>query len=107
MPTPKLNNNLLKTGDRTKQDDVPISGSGRNSFAEETTMRSKKRESSISLGIFTCLLGLVTESVRFDLAVKIFSRFSIAFSRFYNLLHGITDNSIEGGLPKYGFETQA
>ena len=70
-------------------------------------MRSKKRESSISLGIFTCLLGLVTESVRFDLAVKSFSRFSIAFSRFYNLLHGITDNSIEGGLPKYGFETQA
>ena len=49
-----LNNSLLKTGGSTKQDDVPISGSGRNSFAEETTMRSKKRESSISLGIFTC-----------------------------------------------------
>ena len=49
-----LNNSLLKTGDSTKQDDVPISGSGRNSFAEETTMKSKKRESSISLGIFTC-----------------------------------------------------
>ena len=49
-----LNNSFLKTGDSTKQDDVPISGSGRNSFAEETTMKSKKRESSISLGIFTC-----------------------------------------------------
>ena len=49
-----LNNSLLKTGDSTKQGDVPISGSGRNSFAEETTMKSKKRESSISLGIFTC-----------------------------------------------------
>ena len=49
-----LNNSLLKTGDSTKQDDVPISGSGRNSFAEETTMRSEERESSISLGIFTC-----------------------------------------------------
>ena len=49
-----LHNSLLKTGDSTKQDDVPISGSGRNSFAEETTMRGEKRESSISLGIFTC-----------------------------------------------------
>ena len=50
-----LNNSLLKTaGDSTKQDDVPISGSGRKSFAEETTMKSKQRESSISLGIFTC-----------------------------------------------------
>ena len=49
-----LINSLLKTGDSTKQGDVPISGSGRNSFAEETTMKSKKRESSISLGIFTC-----------------------------------------------------
>ena len=49
-----LNNSLLKTGDSTKQDDVPISGSGRNSFAEERTVKSKKRESSISLGIFTC-----------------------------------------------------
>ena len=49
-----LNNSLLKTGDSTKQDNVPISGSGINSFAEETTMKSKKRESSISLGIFTC-----------------------------------------------------
>ena len=33
-----LNNNLLKTGDSTNQKDVPISGSGRNSFAEETSM---------------------------------------------------------------------
>ena len=33
-----LNNSLLKTGDSTKQDDVPISGLGRKSFAEETTM---------------------------------------------------------------------
>ena len=49
-----LNNSLLKTGDSTKQDNVPISGSGRNSFAYETTMKSKKRESSITLGIFTC-----------------------------------------------------
>ena len=49
-----LNNSLLKTGDSTNQDDVPISGSRRNSFAEETTMKSKQRESSISLGIFTC-----------------------------------------------------
>ena len=49
-----LNNSLLKTGDSTKQDGVLISGSGRKSFAEETTMRSEKRESSISLGIFTC-----------------------------------------------------
>ena len=49
-----LNNSLLKTGDITKQDDVPISGSRRNSFAEETTMKSKQLESSISLGIFTC-----------------------------------------------------
>ena len=50
-----LNNSLLKTaGDSTKQDEMPISGSGRNSFAEETTMKSKQRESSISLGIFTC-----------------------------------------------------
>ena len=43
-----LNNSLLKTGDSTNQDDVPISGSGRNSFAEETTMKSKQRESSIT-----------------------------------------------------------
>ena len=49
-----LNNSLLKTGDSTKQDNVPISGSGRNSFTDETTMKSKKRESSITLGIFTC-----------------------------------------------------
>ena len=42
------------TVDSTNQDDVPISGSGRNSFAEETAMKSKQRESSISLGIFTC-----------------------------------------------------
>ena len=49
-----LNNSLLKTGDSTNQDDVQISGSGRNSFAEETTMKSKQGESSISLGIFTC-----------------------------------------------------
>ena len=49
-----LNNSPLKTGDSTNQDDVPISGSRRNSFAEETTMKSKQRESSISLGIFTC-----------------------------------------------------
>ena len=49
-----LNNSLLKTaGDSTKQDEMPISGSGRNSFAEETTMKSKQRESSINLGIFT------------------------------------------------------
>ena len=48
-----LNNSLLKTGDSTNQDDVPISGSRRNSFAEETTMKSKQRESSINLGIFT------------------------------------------------------
>ena len=41
--------------DSTNQDDVPISGSGRNSFAEETTMQlSKQRKSSISLAIFTC-----------------------------------------------------
>ena len=50
-----LSNCLLKTaGDSTKQDDVPISCSRRNSFAEETTMKGKQRESSISLGIFTC-----------------------------------------------------
>ena len=49
-----LNNSLLKIGDSTKQDNVPISGSGRNSFADETTMKSKKRESSITLGISTC-----------------------------------------------------
>ena len=49
-----LNNSRPKTGDSTNQDNVPISGSGRNSFAEETTMKSKQRESSISLGIFTC-----------------------------------------------------
>ena len=49
-----LNNSHLKTGDSTNQDDVSISGSGRNSFAEETTMKSKQRESSISFGIFTC-----------------------------------------------------
>ena len=50
-----LNNSLLQTGDSTNQDDVPISGSGRNSFAEETTMQlSKQRKSSISLAIFTC-----------------------------------------------------
>ena len=30
-----LNNSLLKTGDSTNQDDVPISGSGRNSFARK------------------------------------------------------------------------
>ena len=53
-PTPKLNNSLLKIGDSNKLDNMPISGSGRDSFAEETTMRSKKRESSISLGIFSC-----------------------------------------------------
>ena len=49
-----LNNSLLKRGDSTKQDDVPISGFGRNSFAEETTMKSKNCESSISLEILTC-----------------------------------------------------
>ena len=49
-----LNNSLLKRGDSTKQDDVPISGFGRNSFAKETTMKSKKCGSSISLEIFTC-----------------------------------------------------
>ena len=50
-----LNNSRPKTaGDSTNRDNVPISGSGRNSFAEETTMKSKQRESSISLGIFTC-----------------------------------------------------
>ena len=49
-----LNDSLPKTGDSTNQDDVPISCSRRNSFAEETTMKSKQRESSISLGIFTC-----------------------------------------------------
>ena len=43
-----LNDSLLKTGNSTNQDDVPISGSGRNSFAEETTMKSKQRESSIT-----------------------------------------------------------
>ena len=48
-----LNNSPLKTGDSTNQDHVHISGSGRNSFAEETTMKSKQRESSINLGIFT------------------------------------------------------
>ena len=49
-----LNNSRPKTaGDSTNQDNVPISGSGRNRFAEETTMKSKQRESSISLGIFT------------------------------------------------------
>ena len=57
--TGDLNNSLLKTGNSTKQDNVPISGSRRNSFADETTIKSK------------------------------------------------TDNSMEGGLPKYGFETQA
>ena len=49
-----LNNSLLKRGDSTKHDDVPISGFGRNSFAEETTTKSKKCESSISLEILTC-----------------------------------------------------
>ena len=49
-----LNNSLLKTGESTKQDDVPISGFGRNSFAGEKTMKSKKRESSINLEILTC-----------------------------------------------------
>ena len=49
-----LNNSRPKTGGSTNQDNVPISGSGRNSFAEETTMKSKQRERSISLGIFTC-----------------------------------------------------
>ena len=49
-----MNNSLLKTGDSTNHGDVPISGSGRNSFAEETAMKSKQRESSISFGIFTC-----------------------------------------------------
>ena len=37
-----LNNSRPKTaGVSTNQDNVPISGSGRNSFAEETTMESK------------------------------------------------------------------
>ena len=50
-----LNNSLLKTGDSINQDDVPISGSGRNSFSAETTMQlSKQRKSSISLAVFTC-----------------------------------------------------
>ena len=43
-----------------QQDDVRMSGSGRKSFAGEKTMKSKKRESLISLGIFTCKIGLVT-----------------------------------------------
>ena len=60
-----------------------ISGSGRHIFGEERTMRSKKRESSVSLGKFTFELGLVIGSGSFDLAVQMFSRlFSIAFSRF-------------------------
>ena len=37
-----LNNSLLKTGDSTKQDDVLISGFGKNSFAEEKTMKRAK-----------------------------------------------------------------
>ena len=32
----------------------PLTSSGRNSFAEGTTGENRKRESSISLGIFTC-----------------------------------------------------
>ena len=32
-----LNNSLLKTGDSTNQDDVPILGSGRNNYATEQT----------------------------------------------------------------------
>ena len=42
-----LNNSLLKTGHSTKQANIPISGSGRNSFADETTMKSKRRESKV------------------------------------------------------------
>ena len=46
-------------------------------------MKSKQHESSISLGIFTCEIGLVTGSGSFDQAVEVFSGlFSIAFSRF-------------------------
>ena len=37
-----LNNSLLKTDDSTKQDDVLISGFGKNSFAEEKTMKRAK-----------------------------------------------------------------
>ena len=37
-----LNNSLLKTGDSTKQDDVPTSGSGRNSFAEKKNNEKQK-----------------------------------------------------------------
>ena len=37
-----LNNSLLKIGDSTKQDDVLISGFGKNSFAEEKTMKRAK-----------------------------------------------------------------
>ena len=36
-------------------------------------MKSKQHESSISLGIFTCEIGLVTGSGSFDQAVEVFS----------------------------------
>ena len=44
----------LKVIEENTELDLPLSGSGRNSFTEETTMDNRKRGSSISLGMFTC-----------------------------------------------------
>ena len=44
----------LKVIEENTELDLPLSGSGRNSFSEETTMDNRKRGSSISLGMFTC-----------------------------------------------------
>ena len=51
--TEDLQNNL-KVIDENIDLDVPLSGFGRNSFTEGPIMENRKRESSISLGMFTC-----------------------------------------------------
>lgn len=46
--------NSLQVIEENSQVGFPLTSSGRNSFAEGSTGETRKRESSISLGIFTC-----------------------------------------------------
>ena len=46
--------NSLQVKEENSQVGFPLTSSGRNSFAEGATGEIRKRESSISLGIFTC-----------------------------------------------------
>ena len=54
-----LYNSLLKTGDSTKQDDVPISGFGKNSFAQVKTMKRTKSAKAQSALKYLYLLNRI------------------------------------------------